>query len=89
MRTVTAILLVLLVLLQYRLWVGDGSLADVWRLGQQIETQRQENETFRERNALLEAEVRDLKEGLAAIEERARRDLGMVKQDETFYLIVE
>ncbi len=89
MRIVIAILLVLLALLQYRLWVGDGGVAEVWRLGKQVDAQRQENRMLRERNGLLEAEVIDLKEGLEAIEERARRELGMVKQDETFYLIVE
>ena len=89
MRPLIAILLILLALLQYRLWVGDGSLAETWRLGRQIEAQRQENSAFRERNGLLEAEVRDLKEGLEAVEERARRDLGMIKKDETFYLIVD
>jgi cell division protein FtsB len=89
MRAVIAILLLVLALLQYRLWVGDGGFAENWRLGRRIEAQQAENEVFRQRNRRLEAEVRDLKEGLEAIEERARRDLGMVKRDETFYLIVE
>ncbi len=89
MRIIIAILFVLLALLQYRLWVGDGGLAEVWRLGKQIEAQRQENGELRERNSLLEAEVIDLKEGLGAIEERARRELGMIKENETFYLLVD
>ena len=89
MRIIIAILFVLLALLQYRLWVGDGGLAEVWRLGQQIEAQRHENQKLRERNGLLEAEVGDLKEGLEAIEERARRELGMIREDEIFYLIVD
>lgn len=83
------ILLVLLALLQYRLWVGDGSLAEVWRLSERIRAQEQENEALGQRNRLLEAEVRDLKEGLDAIEERARHELGMVKKGEVFYLVVE
>jgi len=82
-------LFVLLLLLQYRLWVGDGSLAEVWDLYQQVETQRDENQSLRERNQALEAEVQDLKKGLGAIEERAREELGMIKEGETFYQIIE
>jgi len=82
-------LLILLVLLQYRLWVGDGSLAEVWRLHGQVEAQKAENERLRERNQALDAEVQDLKQGQAAIEERAREELGMIREDETFYQIVE
>ncbi len=89
MRGLIVILLVLLALLQYRLWVGDGSLAEVWRLTERIRAQEEENEALGQRNRLLEAEVRDLKEGLDAIEERARHELGMVKQGEVFYLVVE
>ena len=89
MRALIVILLVLLALLQYRLWVGDGSLAEVWRLNERIRTQEEENEALGKRNRLLEAEVRDLKEGLDAIEERARHELGMVKKGEVFYLVVE
>jgi len=79
----------LLVLLQYRLWVGDGSFAEVWDLYQQVEMQREENQQLRERNQALEAEVQDLKQGLGAIEERAREELGMIKEGETFYQIIE
>lgn len=79
----------LLVLLQYKLWLGDGSLAEVWQLYQQVELQKEENHQLRERNQALEAEVQDLKQGLEAIEERAREELGMVREDETFYQIVE
>ena len=89
MRGLIVILLVLLALLQYRLWVGDGSLAEVWRLTERIRAQEEENEALGQRNRLLEAEVRDLKEGLDAIEERARHELGMVKKGELFYLVVE
>ena len=89
MRWIGWLLLVLLLMLQYRLWVGDGSLAEVWDLYQQVETQRDENQRLLERNQALEAEVQDLKQGLEAIEERAREELGMIKEGETFYQIIE
>ena len=89
MRWLIGLLIALLVLLQYKLWVGDGSLADVWNLYQQVEAQKEENRQLRERNQALEAEVADLKQGLEAIEERAREELGMVRDDETFYQIIE
>ncbi len=83
------VLAALFLFLQFRLWVGDGSLAEVWRLNRQVEVQRAENGALKERNQTLEAEVRDLKQGQAAIEERAREDLGMIGKDETFFQIVE
>lgn len=83
------LLLVVLVLLQYRVWVGDGSLAELRRLQMDVQAQRRENESLAARNRLLEAEVVDLKGGLEAIEERARRELGMVLPGETFYLVVD
>ena len=89
MRWLIWLLIGLLVLLQYRLWVGDGSLAELWNLYQQVEAQQEENRQLRERNQALEAEVADLKQGLEAIEERAREELGMVREDETFYQIIE
>jgi len=89
MRWLVWLLVVLLVLLQYKLWVGDGSFAEVWDLYQQVEMQREENQQLRERNHALEAEVQDLKQGLGAIEERAREELGMIKEGETFYQIIE
>jgi len=89
MRWIGWLLFVLLLSLQYRLWVGDGSLAEVWDLYQQVEVQRDENQRLRERNQALEAEVQDLKQGLGAIEERAREELGMIKEGETFYQIIE
>lgn len=89
MRWIGWLLFVLLLSLQYRLWVGDGSLAEVWDLYQQVEIQRDENQHLRERNQALEAEVQDLKQGLGAIEERAREELGMIKEGETFYQIIE
>ena len=89
MRWLVWLLVVLFVLLQYKLWVGDGSLAEVWDLYQQGELQKQENQRLQERNQALEAEVQDLKQGLDSIEERAREELGMIKDSETFYQIIE
>ena len=88
-RAGLVILLVLLVLLQYRLWRGDGGMTEIWHLKYEIARQQQENEGLRERNEALEAEVADLKQGEAAVEERARADLGMIRQDETFFQTVE
>lgn len=89
MRLLTVLLLVLLALLQYDLWVGEGSVAAVWRLHSAVRAQEQENAQLRARNHTLEAEVKDLKQGLDAIEERARDDLGMVREGETFYRVIE
>ena len=89
MKLLIAILVILAVLLQYRLWFGDGGLLEVWELHRAVETQKQENAVLMERNKALEAEVKDLKQGLDAIEERARSELGMVKKDETFFQAVE
>ena len=88
MKYLAAALLVLLVLLQYRLWFGDAGVREVNRLRAEIEHQQVENELLRERNRTLSAEVQDLKKGTIAIEERARTDLGMVGQRETFYQVV-
>ena len=82
-------LVLLFILLQLRLWIGEGSLADVWRLKGEIERQDQQNHLVSERNKRLRAEVQNLKEGLDAVEERARTQLGMVKDDETFFLIID
>jgi len=81
-------LLALLVLLQYRLWFGDAGVREVNRLQAEIDHQKAENELLRERNRTLSAEVQDLKKGTTAIEERARTDLGMVGQRETFFQVV-
>lgn len=85
-----AILLLVLVLtgLQVRLWVGVGSLHEIRQLEQQIGAQSAENEQLRVRNDLLRAEVRDLRNNLDAIEERARHELGLIRQGETFFLIL-
>ncbi|MBP8185465.1 MAG: cell division protein FtsB [Pseudomonas sp.] len=79
------VLILLLAGLQYRLWVGDGSLAQVEELQQQISAQQGENEHLLERNRILEAEVLELKQGVETVEERARHELGMLKEGETLY----
>ena len=89
MKVLIAILFLLLLILQYKLWFGDGNMREVWELQTTIEKQESENKKLRDRNVALEAEVKDLKQGLEAIEERARNELGMIKKDETFYQIVE
>ncbi|MCG6886332.1 MAG: cell division protein FtsB [Proteobacteria bacterium] len=89
MRILIAILLVLLIVLQYDLWVGEGSLATVWRLHKAVDTQQAENAGLKERNIALEAEVNDLKTGNEAIEERARNELDMVKKGETYIQVIE
>jgi cell division protein FtsB len=87
---VKTLLLVLLVLLQYRLWFGqDGSLPQLLQSQRAVRYQQQENEVLVERNALRAAEVEDLKSGLDALEERARSEMGMVKEGETFFQIIE
>lgn len=89
MKYINAILIVLLVLLQYRLWYGTGSLPELWALEEVKETKIQDTNDLEERNQALAAEVVDLKEGLDAIEERARNEMGMVKTDETFFQIID
>ncbi len=89
MRLLTFVLVLLLVIVQFQLWVGEDSLAGVWRLEQATKRQKLENVELRRRNERLAAEVEDLKTGLAAVEERARRELGMVHEDETYYQIVD
>ena len=74
-------------ILQFKLWFGEGGIVDVHRIKHAVAEQQAENLRLRQRNGVLEAEVNDLKNGQAAIEERARLDLGMIKDDETFYLV--
>jgi cell division protein FtsB len=88
MRRIPLILAALILLLQYPLWLGKGGWLKVWDIGQQVEAQKQINQQAQTRNAVLDAEVRDLKQGTEAIEERARSELGMVKRDEVFFQIV-
>jgi cell division protein FtsB len=83
-------LFLMLVLLQYRLWVADeGSLAELHRLEQEIARQEALNATLRARNAQLEQDVIELQQGLETVEERAREDLGMIREGETYYQVVE
>ncbi len=89
MRWVLPLLLVALAALQYRLWVGEGSLGEITLLRRQIAEQRAEMDRLKERNRALQAEVEDLKSGLDAIEERARTEMGMVKPGEVFFQLVE
>jgi cell division protein FtsB len=89
MRVLMAVMLVVLVVLQYRLWVGEDSLAEVRSLQRAIDAQRAEIERMKRRNDALEAEVEDLREGLEAVEERARSELGMIREGEVFYQIPE
>lgn len=88
MKWLLSLLTLLLLLLQYRLWVGDGGVPSVLQLQQDVQQQQQVKQQLQERNAALEAEVEDLKQGLDAIEERARSELGMVRKDEQFYQII-
>ena len=88
MKYLAVALLLVLGLLQYRLWLGTGGMTEVTRLRVEIDKQRSENGVLRERNRTLTAEVQDLKKGTTAIEERARTDLGMVGEKETFYQVV-
>ncbi len=87
MKWVILLLVLFFMVMQYKLWVGEGSLVEVQSLNKAIEIQQAEFETLKARNEKLEAEVRDLKTGLAAIEERARTDLGMIKKGEIFYQV--
>ena len=86
-RALLLLLTALLLVLQYRLWVSDEGWREVWGLRGAIRLQREENAELLERNQRLEAEVRDLKEGLDAAEEIARTDLGMIGPGETLYQI--
>jgi cell division protein FtsB len=88
MRIFAAVLGIALVLLQYRLWIGDQGLREVSRLQAQVDAQASANREQGERNRQLIAEVTDLKVGLTALEERARSELGMVGNSETFYQVV-
>jgi cell division protein FtsB len=88
MRVLALTLAALIVLLQYPLWLGKGSWLRVWELDRQLQAQKAENAKLQQRNSVLDAEVHDLKQGFEAIEERARYELGMIKQDEVFFQVV-
>jgi cell division protein FtsB len=88
MKWLAAALAVAVILLQYRVWLSPDGVREVARLREAVAAQRGENDRLEERNRQLAAEVRDLKTGMDAIEERARSDLGMIARNETFYQVV-
>src|SRR5262245_32420219 len=88
MKWLAATLLVVVLLLQYRLWLSGDGVHELSRLSAAVERQKEENAEAAERNQQLVAEVADLKAGMAAIEERARSELGMIGRNETFYQVV-
>jgi cell division protein FtsB len=88
MRLLIGVLLLLLIGLQYKLWLGDGSLSEVVQLSSELDIQKEKLRLLEERNKILEAQVLDLQNGLDAFEEKARNDLGMIKQGETFIQII-
>jgi len=89
MRWLIPLLLIVLGLLQYRIWVGEGSLAEVHALREEIDQQQAELARMRERNAALRAEVESLRRGYDALEERARSELGMIKRGEVYLQLIE
>ena len=88
MKILAVTLAAFVLLLQYPLWLGKGGWLRVWSLDRQVQEQKEENTRLRQRNGALDAEVRDLKQGFDAIEERARYELGLIKQDEIFFQVV-
>jgi cell division protein FtsB len=89
LKALTLILVILIALLQYPLWLGKGSWLRVWELSRKVAEQQEKNSALKARNDTLDAEVSDLKSGRAAVEERARSELGMIKQDEVFFQVVD
>ena len=89
MKIIAFVLLLLLIWLQYKIWLQDGGLPEVLELQQEIEQVKTEVDQLRERNSSLDAEVKDLKKGLDAIEERARSEMGMIKKGEVYYQVIE
>ncbi len=89
MRILAIALVLLIAAIQTPLWFGKGGWLRVWQLRQEVQIAQTHNEQLRQRNAALEAEVRDLRTGHEAVEERARSELGMIKQDEIFYRLIE
>ena len=89
MKIIAIVLLVLLIWLQYKIWLQDGGIPEVIQLQQEVEDVQVEVEKLQERNLSLDAEVRDLKKGLDAIEERARSEMGMIKEGEVYYQVIE
>jgi cell division protein FtsB len=89
MKFITLTLVALIAAIQYPLWMGKGSWLRVWEIDRQLVEQRATNQKLQARNGALDAEVRDLKQGIEAIEERARSELGMIKQDEVFFHVLQ
>lgn len=89
MKTLIAIIILLIIHFQYRIWIGDGSLAQIDAYQLRLDDLKKQAEEKRERNEALYAEVLDLRKGQEAIEERARDELGMIKEDETFFHVLE
>lgn len=89
MRVLAVVLMLLLVALQYKLWLGEDGLREIWDLRKAIESQQAENKRLSDRNLGLAAEVADLKHGLEAVEERARSEMGMIKKGEVFYQLID
>jgi cell division protein FtsB len=88
MKILIAVLILMLIGLQYKLWFGDGSLSEVVQLSRELEIQKQKLQELEARNKILEAQVLDLQNGLDAFEEKARNDLGMIKKGETFIQLI-
>ncbi len=88
MRWLVIALLAVVLLIQFRLWVSPDGVREVMQLQQAVAAQQAENEVLTQRNRQLAAEVRDLKQGFSALEERARSDLGMIARNETYYQVV-
>ena len=89
MKIITFVLLFLLIWLQYKIWLQDGGIPEVVQLQQELTEVKTEVQQLQERNSSLDAEVKDLKKGLDAIEERARSEMGMIKQGEVYYQVIE
>ncbi len=89
MKYLTLALAGLVALLQYPMWLGKGGWLRVWETDQQVVAQHEKNQKLQIRNGALDAEVRDLKQGLDAVEERARSELGMIRQDEIFFQLLD
>ena len=88
MKILIGVLIVILIGLQYKLWFGDGSLSEVVQLSRELDIQKEKLRLLEERNKILEAQVLDLQNGLDAFEEKARNDLGMIKEGETFIQLI-
>ena len=89
MKIIASVLLILFIWLQYKIWLQDGGIPEIFQLQDEIQEVKTEVGKLQERNASLDAEVKDLKKGLDAIEERARSEMGMIKEGEVYYQVIE